>query len=40
MFARSAFSFWGAGKVGPETVWHYGHGLGIGTGGTPRALCL
>jgi hypothetical protein len=21
---------------GPETVWHYGHGLGIGTGGTPR----
>jgi hypothetical protein len=22
---------------GPETVWHYGHGLGIGTGGTPRA---
>ena len=23
--------------AGPETVWHYGHGLGIGTGGTPRA---
>jgi hypothetical protein len=22
---------------GPETVWHYGHGLAIGTGGTPRA---
>jgi hypothetical protein len=22
---------------GPETVWHYGHGVGIGTGGTPRA---
>lgn len=22
---------------GPETVWHYGHGIGIGTGGTPRA---
>jgi hypothetical protein len=22
---------------GPETVAHYGHGLGIGTGGTPRA---
>lgn len=22
---------------GPEPVWHYGHGLGIGTGGTPRA---
>jgi hypothetical protein len=22
---------------GPETVWHYGHGLVIGTGGTPRA---
>jgi hypothetical protein len=22
---------------GPETVTHYGHGLGIGTGGTPRA---
>ena len=22
---------------GPETVFHYGHGLGIGTGGTPRA---
>ena len=22
---------------GPETVWHYGHGLGVGTGGTPRA---
>jgi hypothetical protein len=21
---------------GPETVAHYGHGLGIGTGGTPR----
>jgi len=21
---------------GPETVWHYGHGLVIGTGGTPR----
>ena len=21
---------------GPETVWHYGHGLAIGTGGTPR----
>jgi hypothetical protein len=21
----------------PETIWHYGHGLGIGTGGTPRA---
>jgi hypothetical protein len=25
------------GGSGPETVWHYGHGLGIGTGGTPRA---
>jgi hypothetical protein len=25
------------GGAGPETVWHYGHGLGIGTGGTPRA---
>jgi hypothetical protein len=25
------------GGPGPETVWHYGHGLGIGTGGTPRA---
>jgi hypothetical protein len=22
---------------GPETVAHYGHGLGVGTGGTPRA---
>jgi hypothetical protein len=22
---------------GPETVWHYGHGLAIGAGGTPRA---
>jgi hypothetical protein len=22
---------------GPETVWHYGHGLAIGSGGTPRA---
>lgn len=22
---------------GPESVWHYGHGLVIGTGGTPRA---
>jgi hypothetical protein len=22
---------------GPESVWHYGHGVGIGTGGTPRA---
>ena len=22
---------------GPETVYHYGHGLAIGTGGTPRA---
>lgn len=22
---------------GPETVFHYGHGLAIGTGGTPRA---
>jgi hypothetical protein len=22
---------------GPETVWHYGHGLAVGTGGTPRA---
>lgn len=22
---------------GPQTVWHYGHGLVIGTGGTPRA---
>ena len=22
---------------GPETVFHYGHGVGIGTGGTPRA---
>lgn len=22
---------------GPETVWHSGHGVGIGTGGTPRA---
>jgi hypothetical protein len=22
---------------GPETVWHTGHGLAIGTGGTPRA---
>ena len=22
---------------GPETVWYYGHGLAIGTGGTPRA---
>lgn len=22
---------------GPETVYHYGHGIGIGTGGTPRA---
>jgi hypothetical protein len=25
------------GGSGPETVWHYGHGLAIGTGGTPRA---
>ena len=23
--------------AGPETVWHYGHGLAIGAGGTPRA---
>ena len=23
--------------AGPETVWHYGHGLAIGTGGTARA---
>lgn len=23
--------------VGPQTLFHYGHGLGIGTGGTPRA---
>lgn len=22
---------------GPETVWHYGHGLAVGTGGTPRS---
>jgi hypothetical protein len=22
---------------GPETVWHYGHGLALGTGGTPRS---
>jgi len=22
---------------GPESVWYYGHGLAIGTGGTPRA---
>jgi hypothetical protein len=21
---------------GPQTLWHYGHGLAIGTGGTPR----
>ncbi len=27
-------AFYGSGI---ETVWHYGHGLGIGTGGTPRA---
>ncbi|MGH2675046.1 MAG: hypothetical protein ACRDH1_06515 [Actinomycetota bacterium] len=27
----------GYGGAGPETVWHYGHGLAIGTGGTPRA---
>lgn len=25
------------GGSGPEAVWHYGHGLAIGTGGTPRA---
>jgi hypothetical protein len=25
------------GGSGPETVWHYGHGLAVGTGGTPRA---
>jgi hypothetical protein len=25
------------GAVEPEVVFHYGHGLGIGTGGTPRA---
>ncbi len=25
------------GGSGPETVWHYGHGVGLGTGGTPRA---
>ena len=24
-------------QSGPESVWHYGHRLGIGTGGTPRA---
>lgn len=24
-------------RVGPEVLFHYGHGLGIGTGGTPRA---
>jgi hypothetical protein len=23
-------------KVGPEVLFHYGHGTGIGTGGTPR----
>jgi hypothetical protein len=23
--------------AGPETVFHYGHGLAVGTGGTPRA---
>ena len=27
----------GPSSYGPETVWHYGHGLAIGTGGTPRA---
>jgi hypothetical protein len=27
----------GPAAFGPETVWHYGHGLAIGTGGTPRA---
>ncbi len=27
-------AFYGSGA---ETVWHYGHGLAIGTGGTPRA---
>jgi hypothetical protein len=25
------------GGSGPETVFHYGHGLAVGTGGTPRA---
>jgi hypothetical protein len=25
------------GGASPETVWHYGHGVAIGTGGTPRA---
>ena len=25
------------GGSGPETVWHSGHGLALGTGGTPRA---
>lgn len=25
------------GGAGPETVWHHGHGLGIGSGGRPRA---
>jgi hypothetical protein len=24
-------------RVGPEVLFHYGHGTGIGTGGTPRA---
>jgi hypothetical protein len=46
---RAALNSWGSptiavvagpcgayGGSGPETVWH-GHGLGIGTGGTPRA---
>ncbi|MDP8956096.1 MAG: hypothetical protein M3N24_03940 [Actinomycetota bacterium] len=27
----------GPSSYGPESVWHYGHGLAIGTGGTPRA---
>jgi hypothetical protein len=26
----------GPSTFGPETVWHYGHGIAIGTGGTPR----
>lgn len=26
-----------ASQAGPETVAHYGHGLGVGTGGTARA---
>jgi hypothetical protein len=25
------------GGAGPEAVFHYGHGLAVGTGGTPRA---